>query len=172
MSTIPTTAYPSAPVPAQRPGWFARNWKWFVPCGCATILVAFVVIICAIVGIVMYSTKQSDVYAMSLAKVQSSQEVTGRLGTPVKPGWWMSGNINVSGPSGNADISFPISGPKGKATVYATGTKSTGRWRLDLLQVAYDGSEERTNLLPDRSPDNTMPREQSPDKEPSHESDI
>ncbi len=147
MSTIPTTAHPSVPVPAQRPGWFTRNWKWFIPCGCATILVLFVAFICAIVGIVMVSMKSSDVYSMALQKAQSNEQVVQRLGAPIDAGWWASGNINVQPGSGNADMRFPISGPKGKATLYVEATKALGQWNFSNLVVAVEGRTERLDLI-------------------------
>ncbi len=158
MNTVPTPVYPSAPIPAQRPGWFARNWKWFVPCGCATILVAFVAFILAIIGIVMFSMKSSDIYSAGLRKAQSDQQVVRRLGTPITAGWWTSGNINVQPGTGNADMTFPISGPKGKATVHAAGIKRGGEWKMQVLQVTFEGSGDTLDLVNEQPSTDNVPR--------------
>lgn len=157
MNTVPTPVYPSAPISVQRPGWFARNWKWFVPCGCATLLVAFVAFLCAIFGLVMYSLRSSEIYAMGLRKAQSDQQVVRRLGTPITAGWWASGNINVQPGTGNADVRFPISGPNGQATVRAAGIKTGIEWKMQLLTVTFDGSGETMDLINDQPAEKNVP---------------
>jgi Cytochrome oxidase complex assembly protein 1 len=37
------------------------------------------------------------------------------LGSPIKEGFFVSGNTNVNGASGEANLSIPISGPREKA---------------------------------------------------------
>ncbi len=63
------------------------------------------------------------------------------LGTPIEDGLVPSGKTNVNGPTGEADIAIPISGPKGKGTIYAVGTKSAGKWEFSKLAVQIDGGE-------------------------------
>src|SRR4030095_2333626 len=63
------------------------------------------------------------------------------LGTPIKEGLVPSGKTNVEGSSGEADLAIPISGPKGKATIYAVATKSGGEWNFSKLSVAIEGGE-------------------------------
>ena len=70
------------------------------------------------------------------------------LGTPIEEGWYLSGKTNVNGGSGDADISIPISGPKGKGTIYAVATKSAGEWTYSKLQVKIDSTGEAIDLGP------------------------
>ncbi len=134
--------------PAKR-SWFGRHWWWFVP----TVVLApiaccggFVVLI---VSLVFGMIKSSDAYTQSLAMVQADPRAQAVLGTPIEPGFFVTGNINVSGASGNADIAYSLTGPQGKATLYVQATKSVGQWtfhtlalepaqgpRLDLLEQA------------------------------------
>jgi hypothetical protein len=72
--------------------------------------------------------------------------VVDALGEPIEPGWYMSGSINVSGSSGEADIMIPISGPRGTGRIYAVATKSAGRWSYEILEVEIDGQPERIDL--------------------------
>src|SRR4051812_40859658 len=145
MDPVPSASTPSPLRP--RPNWWSRNWKWLIPTGCLTIIVAGVAFVCAIVFIVFGAMKSTDVYKTALARAQSDPAVVEALGTPIKDGWFMTGKTNVEGTSGEADIGFPISGPKGKATVYAVATKSAGRWRYQTLEVEVNGRSERINLL-------------------------
>lgn len=144
------------PVPPQgdssqpaRPGWWSRNWKWFVPAGCLTFVVLMVAFVAAIVLIVFGAMKSSDAYKTAVARAKANSDVVAALGTPIAEGMWVSGKTNVNGSSGEADITFPISGPKGKAKVYAVATKTAGRWTYSTLEAEIDGREERINLLPE-----------------------
>jgi len=141
--------FPPPGLPPQRPSWWSRNWKWFVPAGCLTIILLFAAFVGAVAFIIFGSMRQSDAYKQALAKAQSDPVVAQRLGTPIKPGMWVSGNININGPSGEAKIAIPISGPKGSGTVYVEATKSAGKWNYSLMQVAIEGEDTRIDLLQD-----------------------
>ena len=143
--------FSSNPEAQPRPGWWSRNWKWFVPTGCLTILVLIAAFIAAIFFFVFGILKSSDVYKTALATAKRNPAVIEALGEPIKEGWLMSGKTNVEGTSGEADIGIPISGPRGKATVYAVASKSAGRWNYKTLEVEVSGRPERIDLLEDGS---------------------
>ena len=144
-SRMPQSAVP-APVlsasPTQR-GWLARNWKWLL----ATLFLGGLVLMVGFFALIMGAIRSSDVAKASVAMAQSNRRVVQQLGAPIEEGWLLSGSVNVSNASGDADLSVPISGPKGKGTVYVTAHKSAGRWNYSLMQVAIDGSDEKIDLL-------------------------
>jgi hypothetical protein len=149
MSTQPNpipqaTAPTPALVPNQRKSWLGRNWKWLV----AAAFVCGLVFVVGIVAVIMGAMRSSDVAKESFARAQSNTLVAQRLGTPISEGWFVGGSINVSPASGDADLSVPISGPKGKGTVYVTAQKSAGTWAYSVMQAAIEGSNERIDLLP------------------------
>ena len=74
--------------------------------------------------------KSSDVYKTALARAKNNPRVVAALGDPIHDGLVPSGKTNVEGPSGEADLAIPISGPKGKATIYAVGFYRSERHRL------------------------------------------
>ncbi|HZR06846.1 MAG TPA: cytochrome c oxidase assembly factor Coa1 family protein [Candidatus Udaeobacter sp.] len=130
-----------------RPNWWKRNWKWFVPVGCLgtlTLLVAFVV---SVVLIVFSAVKSTDVYKEALARAQAHPSVIEALGTPIREGFLVSGNTNVNGASGEANLSIPISGPNGKGTIYVAANKSLGRWNYSGLVVEIAKTHRRIDLL-------------------------
>ena len=90
--------------------------------------------------------KSSDAYKIAVARAKSDQRVVAALGNPIHEGMFSSGKTNVNGPSGEADIAIPISGPKGKATIYAVATKSEGTWSFSKLDVKIEGSGETIDL--------------------------
>lgn len=133
--------------PPVKKNWFEQNWKWVVPFGCTGALFFFVAFALAIFFFVVGVIKTSDVYKQAMIMAVSNQAVADKIGSPIEPGWYLMGDIHVSGPSGNAQISIPIHGPKGSATVYAIATKVAGLWTFSVLEVEITASGERVKLL-------------------------
>ena len=90
----------------------------------------------------------SDVYQFSLQRVQESPLVRETLGEPLDAGLFMAGNIQVSGPVGQADISFSIKGPSDKGTVYVKAHKEMGRWIYDQIVIERESDHQRLDLTP------------------------
>jgi hypothetical protein len=101
----------------------------------------------AIMSFVSAMMKSSDAYKQALTKAKESPAVLYALGTPITEGYFTSGSINVSGPSGSADLAIPISGPKGEATIYVEARKSAGEWTYSALVVQIGTTHQRINLL-------------------------
>ena len=133
-------------MPAERPGWWSRNWKWFVPVGCLSMVVLIVLFVAGIVLIVFGAMKSSDAYKTAVARAKANPEVVAAIGTPIEEGMFVSGKTNVDGSSGEANLTIPISGPKGNAKIYAVATKRAGRWNYSTLEVEIDGRDERIDL--------------------------
>jgi hypothetical protein len=133
--------------PPQRKGWLVRNWKWFVPVGCLSIVLMIVGFIAAVAYLAFGSVKSSYVYQQAIAKTRSNADVIRELGEPIEPGWLISGRINVSDSSGSADMSIPVSGPKKSGRVYVLAKKRMDKWDFYGLEVEIEGKGERINLL-------------------------
>jgi hypothetical protein len=65
----------------------------------------------------------------------------------LRPGRVLQGEINVSGSSGKAHMAIPVTGPRGKATIYLDARKAAGTWRFLTLQVQFEGESDCLNLL-------------------------
>jgi len=130
-----------------RRNWWDRNWKWFVPVGCLSLLVLLAGLVALVGSIVIGAMRSSDAYGHAVAEARRSPEVAQALGTPLREGLFVSGSVDVKGPSGTASLAIPLSGPKGKGTVYVEATKSAGEWTYSTLVVRVDGTEGRIDLL-------------------------
>lgn len=97
--------------------------------------------------LVFASIRGSEVYKESLAHAQANPQVQQWLGTPIEPGWFVTGEIKVSGDHGAADISIPISGLHGKASIHAIAYKNQGVWRFQQMTVTQSGRDETIDLL-------------------------
>jgi hypothetical protein len=138
-----------AAVPAPQGSWWTRNWKWFVPVGCLTLILLFCLFVGAIFALVMGSMKSSDAYKQAVAKARANPNVVEKLGTPIAEGYLVSGNINVQNDTGDCDLQIPISGPKGKAVIHAVAHKSAGKWEYSRLTIAIEGQRELDLLGPE-----------------------
>jgi len=136
------------PLPLQpRGNWWTKNWKWFVPTGCFTILILFAAFITLIVMIVFSAMKSSDVYKDALKRAKAEPAVIEALGSPIKDGMFVSGSTNVNGASGEANLAIPIYGPKGEGTLYVVAEKSVGAWNYSNLVVEVKKTKNRIDLL-------------------------
>ena len=136
----------------QPPNWWKRNWKWFVPLGCFTVVLLFLAFIGLILVIAFSAMKSTDVYREALAHAKADPAVIEALGSPIKDGFLVSGNTNVNGASGESNLAIPISGPKGKGTIYVSANKSLGQWNYLRRVVEVGQTHQRIDLLHTSTP--------------------
>lgn len=129
-----------------RKSWWERNWKWFVPTGCVSILLIFVLFIAGIFFGVTSMMKDSDAYKETITKVQHNKLVIEKLGSPIEDDGMTSGSINFINDIGNCDLQIPIKGPKGKGTVFVVAEKR-GIWKYSEMTVLINATKEEIDLL-------------------------
>lgn len=136
------------PLPAApRRGWWQRHWRWAVPLLCLFGAAAFAGFVALLMFAVIEGMRSSDTYATAMQRAREHPQVTAALGTPIEPGWYLSGRMSESGTSGQASLQIPISGPKGAADLYVEAEKTAGRWTYSTLMVDVDGRGEPIDLL-------------------------
>jgi len=123
-----------------------------VPLGCFTVALLFVLFVGSIFVVVFSAMKSTDVYKDALARTRREADVIDALGSPIKDGFLMSGNTNVNGAAGEPNLAIPISGPKGKGTIYVSAKKSFGEWNYSGLVVEVSQTHQRINLLQSSRP--------------------
>jgi len=138
-SPAPAVQVASVTVPDEKQPLLTRNWK--------KRLVVTAIVVAALAITIITALGSSDSTRIAFATAQSKAVIKGRLGEPVKRGFFTSGSIEFSGSTGHADLEIPLRGPKGKATVYAQETKTGGVWKINALQVSFDGEDQRIDLL-------------------------
>jgi hypothetical protein len=129
-----------------RRSWWDRNWKWFVPTGCLSLIVIFALFIAGIFFGVTSMMKDSDAYKGTMTQVQNNKLVIEKLGNPIEDDGMTSGSINITNDSGNCDLQIPIKGPKGKATVFVVAEKR-GTWKYSQIIVYIKATKEEIDLL-------------------------
>lgn len=126
--------------------WWDRNWKWFVPTGCLSLIVLFGLFLGGIFFGITSMMKDSDAFKESMAAAQQNKMVIQKLGSPLETNGIMSGSINISNDTGDCDLQIPIKGPKGEATLFIVGTKR-GKWKYEQMSVYIKKTDEEINLL-------------------------
>jgi hypothetical protein len=116
-----------------------RKWaKW----GVILVLLAIPGVLGMFFGI-SYALKNSDAYQGAVAKIMANTEVLDYTGTPLATGLPM-GSIQISGPSGHAELEFSVQGPKAKGTAYVRATLDLGQWRYD--RIVFEQSTNKTRI--------------------------
>ena len=152
MSGPPIHSHPHGGKPPAPDSWWGRNWKWIV-LSFVTFVFLFIAAVFGLIFFVVVTTmKSNEPYKYAFDQVQHSPAVVRHIGEPVEAGMFVSGQINVNGPTGHADLDFPIFGPKGKARVYVVGDKAEGHWTYRTLEVRFEGDPNRLDLLAEPPP--------------------
>ena len=141
-----TPPYPLQPEPIKKT-WIERNALWKIPLGCITLLLLMAGFGILVISIVVASFRHSEVYTHALMMAKGNQQVRVEIGEPIRAGWFISGELNVNGSSGKADLSIPISGPRGHGKIRAVANKRAGVWTFTWLQVYVDGHLDAIDLL-------------------------
>ncbi|MFH6957482.1 cytochrome c oxidase assembly factor Coa1 family protein [Flavobacterium aquidurense] len=130
-----------------RKSWWERNWKWFVPTGCVSLLLIFVLFIASIFFGVTSMMTNSDVYKEAMIKANLNKVVTEKLGSPIEDDGMTSGSINTTnGDRGSCNLQIPIKGPKGQATLFVVAEKK-GTWQYSEMTVVIKTTKEEIDLL-------------------------
>jgi hypothetical protein len=135
---------------------YARHKWWKIPLGCLLLIVLGAIFFAGIFSIAQYSFKSSDAYKEALARAEADPITIARLGQPIHPGWFVSGEIEVSGSTGKARLAIPLKGPKNSGTLHVDAVKTSGQWRFRTLQLEVAGSDDRLDLSQPSSDDQPL----------------
>ena len=69
---------------ADQRNWFERNWKWFVPLGCLTLLIVFLALVGTFVYFMLVAIGSSEVAEIAVRHAVDHPRVHAVLGAPVE----------------------------------------------------------------------------------------
>ncbi len=116
--------------------------------GCGVLLFLGAACVAALVFIVFGALKRSTVYTEALNRARADQRVVAVLGEPIQPGFWVSGKMNVNNGKGNAEFTFPVSGPRGSARVHVVAATEGDKWEYSELVVTPSSGPPINVLAP------------------------
>lgn len=122
--------------------------------GCLWILVfvgALVIIGCVALCLGVFAVLLSmgrEPYQMAVRMVTQDAQVKEKLGEPIEvASWFPQGSVHVQNDQGDANLTFQIRGPQGKATVNVVARKIKGKWGLTSLDVTFlDGTRQSIDV--------------------------
>ena len=115
----------------------------WLTCGVFTAVFLLIALCAAFIlgmmALIFGSMKSSAPYQQALSVVQSNPAAIQALGEPIKAGFLLSGSINLNGNEGDAALEIPVSGPRGKGTIYVEAQKYDNAWHYNRLELQVDG---------------------------------
>ncbi|MEZ5758846.1 MAG: cytochrome c oxidase assembly factor Coa1 family protein [Emcibacteraceae bacterium] len=90
---------------------------------------------------------KGEAFDLSLAKIQENSNVIELIGTPIDAGFFVTGSVSTSGPTGEASLQYSISGPKGNAEAYVFAYKKFERWHLYEVVVIDEATEQKIQVV-------------------------
>lgn len=124
-------------VTEQPPGLSKKGKVWVASGIAATFALYFCCLLFAVESIV----RSSEVYQMTLRGAADSPCVAAELGSPLTPGWMVTGGTEESIESGSANLNIPVRGPKGKGSLEMLAEKRDGVWEITSLVLADESGE-------------------------------
>src|ERR1700758_993656 len=118
--------------------WIEQHPLWKSPLGLLVLALLIAIGATILASVIVGSFHSSDVYKEAMARASGSAQVRERIGEPIQAAWFVSGQLNVSGSTGHANLSIPIAGPRSKGLIRAVASKN-GAWRFSCLQVEIQG---------------------------------
>jgi hypothetical protein len=132
---------------AVPPNWFHRNWIWVVSVASALGLAVFGGFVFAVFLFVMRMMHSFGAYQEAMTRARQDPALIAAIGTPIEEGLWVSGKISENNQTGRADLTIPLSGPQGRATLHLRASKSGGAWKFSDLRAKVDATNQRIDLL-------------------------
>ncbi len=134
----------------KQKSWFARNWLWVVPSGGCLI-----VIIVMIVGAGIFFTKMPDLISktkpmqVGMTRALTNETLIDAIGEPIEVDRSREpeGEMSLKNSDGDFEMSFPLKGPDGEATLYIKAQKEDGgEWIYETLSVIVEDTQEVIDL--------------------------
>lgn len=145
MSTTPPPF--GDPTNIQRENAEAVKKGVLVGCGgCAGVVAIGVVMLLLFVGGIFYFVfsmlRNAEPTQIAFRAAQNSEVLKREIGEPMTLGRFVSGSTKESGDSGEAELSVPVSGPKGDVSVQISASKVGGVWQVSNLSTVLPSGEK------------------------------
>ncbi|QHI37907.1 hypothetical protein IMCC3317_32900 [Kordia antarctica] len=127
--------------------WWQRNWKWFVPTGCFTLLALVSVFVVIVYFSVASAMKQAEPFIDGFKNAMTNSYVIESLGEPIELGEVTEEDIVIGKEAESVDIYFSVKGSKSEGTVHVVGKKLNGEWQYSEMSIYIEATEETIDLL-------------------------
>jgi hypothetical protein len=136
---------------AVKADWLSKNWKWFVPVFCLLVTLVIGALVAVVMSFALRSLKSGELYQQAVATARLNTELSEALGRPLKEGVFASGTFKYTNTSGRAEITIPVSGPRGSGTITLKARRTTEPWLITSLVAEIAETKRNIDLL-ERAP--------------------
>lgn len=124
--------------------WARRNWKWLVP------ITAFLIVVIALLSLTTGLTSFAQAYAEpalyenALEKARENERVNEVLGNlqPTDKLTLLEGNVVYSEDNSSVELTFRITGSKGKGKMDISALRNNGIWEYELIKIRIKDPKE------------------------------
>jgi Cytochrome oxidase complex assembly protein 1 len=121
-----------------------RKWAiWGV-----VLWIAAIAMFGSLFGGIFYALGNSEAYKLAVSKLQANTVAMSALGAPISTGI-PSGEISTKDDSGEAKLTFSVTGTKSNGQLHVEALQKGGVWSLKVLKLKIDGRDDVIDLLKD-----------------------
>ncbi len=143
----PATSSPSDAINVQSTAsWWRRHRTLLIAASVVAAALTSSGFVVLVLSLTVGLMRNSGAYQQAVAAARADRAVTETLGTPIEEGFFVAGEIHLSDHGGYANLSIPISGPDGEATIYVEADKSGDDWSFRALEVVVHGTGQWIHL--------------------------
>ena len=129
--------------------WWHRHRTPLIAVSVVAVVLAISGFLMLVLSLTVGLMRSSGAYQQAVAAARADETVTRTLGTPIEEGFFVAGEIQLTSHSGYANLSIPISGPDGEATIYVEAEKSGDAWSFRALEVVVHDTGQWIHLVGD-----------------------
>jgi len=109
-----------------------------------------VVAIAALIWAVVFLNRAVAPVRLAVNAAQASSEFRNAVGQPVKTGVFVRGRMDLFSSAGNAHLTIPVSGERGRGVLREWAQQDAGKWRLCGLVYRPEGGESQVTIVSDK----------------------
>ncbi|WP_245569862.1 cytochrome c oxidase assembly factor Coa1 family protein [Flavobacterium soli] len=129
--------------------WGVRNWKWLVPI--TALLIMIIAFLSLTSGLMSFAQAYAEpaLYENALEKARQNERVSEVLGTiqPVDKLTILEGNVVYAEDHNAVNLTFRVTGSKGKGKMDIQANKIDGNWEYELIKIRIKKPEEEIIVL-------------------------
>ena len=139
----------SPPLPPRWGVWWTRNWRWLVPAlGCLFPLLVGILCVSLLLAGLTTALRRAPLYQEALRRAQNDPQVVQLLGRPITARGALKGSMTQrSNGVEAAEMTVPLSGPRGRATLRLAGNQAGDRLSYAVLIVTPERGGTPVDLL-------------------------
>lgn len=129
--------------------WGRRNWKWLVPI--TALLIGIITLLSLTSGLTSFAQAYTEpaLYENALEKARQNEKVIEVLGLlqPVDKLTILEGNVVYTNDNKAVDLTFRITGSKGKGKMDISAVRKNNNWEYQLIKIRTKTPEDEIIIL-------------------------